>query len=364
MREKIAEFFKRIMFLRQKNARKITFLIIGSVGCGKTALIYFMYEYILREIKDSGKTLPLGDTNNTKATNELIKEMTLRDFVSSIQTETTNVGDFIGTEEGSINFIVHRMNNMVIQIYNISGEVFQQKDDNQKNLIDTLYDHMEECTVEDTYCLLCTSYSENDSDKEHSKEKDEVVVDFLKLESSAEVGKKARKIIENIRNGKNTLRVVTKFDKYHTLTKLDTEINQKNKHPFHLISRLSYKLNKLEKIKEKHSLEYRVSETDDPFGSFLGTCRSELFKYFSCTGLFSRNDPLEQIFENGTYLGESRILLKKKFRGNGLMYLGMYGVDEIINFSIKNPAYFKKLHPKTRKETISITDYKKIFGLK
>ncbi|MCF0070819.1 hypothetical protein LZD49_10075 [Dyadobacter sp. CY261] len=355
MKKKIVEYFRKILRIRSGKARKVTFLIIGTVGCGKTALIYFIYEYLLREIQDAPKPMPFDEDKKSKVTNNNIKEIELRNFVAEIQKETDKSGDFLGTETGSISSIVHQMNGVLIQIYNISGEIFKDVDTN-KELVDALYDHLENSVVSDTYCLLCKSFK-NDEDIAQEG------VDFFSLHASLKRGAKAKQIFDNIKNGINTLRIVTKFDGYSESGRIVRETNPQRNHSFHRIAKILFALNKLNVVKERHDQEFIIPTTSDPFPISVGYEKIELNKYFTCTGLYSRIKPDEEIFEIGQFQGKERNILKEQYRGKNLTNLGMYGVDEIINFSIKNKSYFKKLRPKTNSDAISLSHYKFILGL-
>ncbi|MBC8155533.1 MAG: hypothetical protein H7Z72_21815 [Bacteroidetes bacterium] len=355
MRNKIVDYLKEVLGIKPRKARKVTFLIIGTVNCGKTALIYFIYDYLIREMMDLFHPLQVEEGSKNISLNNLIKQVELRDFVSMIQSETQNQGDFIGTETGSISSIVHRMNGLIIQIYNISGEIFKDVDSN-KELVDSLCNDLQESNIEDTYCLLCKSFNEGDIEQ--------VGVDFITLHASLKRGSNAKNIFENIKQGKNTLRIVTKFDNFSESNIIINDTELKNSHPFHRMAKMLCVLNELHEVKEQHNREFIVSTLSNPFPVSIGYENIVLNKFFICTGFYSKINPDEKIFEIGVFNGKERNVLRKQYKGKNLSNLGMYGIDEIINFSIKNRSYFKKLQPKIGLNAISLSHYKFILGLK
>lgn len=349
---------------QQTDERNI--LIIGPTSCGKTTIIYFLYHFamlhFLKNEKENSSTdspVPFYEmedeiTNGRDGKGSRIIKEKLSEFIQSILKATLTSKNIDSTQTSDIKLLYCNTGKLKLKIYNISGEIFS-KPDVHGDILSELCDHLETLDVEKTYTLLCDECDPS-GDLNYN-------ITFFELKALFnEKGHKAQKIIANIANNINTLRVVTKFDAY-----LPTERPVSHGAPqddnFEIIhSRLSKLNQEGNKFMENHIKKFDLANNPP----FTGSNNEQYYRQFICTGLYDKHDFTPEIYETDTETNTK--VFKEQFRGHGFTKLNMYGINEIFTYMLLDSPAFKDekilMFPNkgTGDHAISHADYRKILS--
>jgi hypothetical protein len=346
---------------KTEDREEVNLLIIGPASCGKTAIIYFLYQFAAIRLKEKmkrGPNDPKPVTNSTAPLSVMIGETELTQFVNEIKKELVINRDFTGTDPGSIRYINYDTGKLKLRIYNISGEIFGNTSENEP-MLRALGDHLETIDVQQTYCLLCDEYRPKGEFGNNIDFNDvNIIYDGRYIN--------AQHIFTNIINNVNTLRVVTKFDRAYKLKGADGLFDAADKN-FEVIHEPFARLNDPEAgFMATHQVSYANPENE----SFTGWGGKSYWKQFICTGLFDKVTPSEELYAFDAELG--RPMLKPAYSGqrNGLTRLDMFGIKEIFEYILRDSkikrgvSIFGPLKRGTsERHQLSYADYKKILGL-
>jgi hypothetical protein len=346
---------RRMGFGKSVAMEEANLLLIGPPSCGKTAIIYFLYDFAMRHLRgylseNANYQIPISTET------DMIKQIDLSVFIDAILKETITTKDFVGTDPSSITLINFNSGKLILRIYNISGEIFSNLDTNRR-ILDQFAEHLEYIDVDKTYALLCDECSFGDTRN--------YGINFTRV-SSYFNKEKAHNIFTNISRNINTLRIVTKFDLVHKPSPPESRVIDRNTN-FNLMHGPLFLLNHHEthRFMDHHAIMYGFDHRDN--STFVGSRNLKYHKHFICTGLYDKINYSGSIYEPEPVTGKE--VLKAGFRGNEMSKLGMYGILEIFSAILHNSPVFKKDaifqlptgYNGTHK--ISHADYKKIVGL-
>jgi len=362
-------FKKLISFLKgSSSATEITLLIIGPPSSGKTALIYFLYRFASNHLLGRRSNKDVDNNSENLSTSKIIydengfqiKEIDLLSFVNTVKKETSSLKDFRGTVAGGIDYINYDTGLIKLKIFNISGEIFSDITDDNSHKLKGMAKILNSSSPENVYVLLVDEY--------RTSVNPEIEIDFnhiiLFFTQAGLVN--ASNIFHNIKEGNNTLRIVTKFDKFYSIPVPTTPIPDEKTKAYYIVEKA---LNILNDCDENKYLNFHRTFYNQPTPvSFDGSENKTLYRKFICTGLYDKNSLSSKLYENDD--DSKKKVLKVDYRGNGLTRLEMYGVSEIFIFILKNRKSTKSINilkPFSGNRTnYSISpngDYKKILNL-
>ncbi|HXB91735.1 MAG TPA: hypothetical protein VNU72_05580 [Puia sp.] len=352
---------------RGRDKKEVNLLIIGPTSCGKTAIIYFLYQFAALWLRGNLASPPANTTTATAPTPEAapaqipgrISEIELPDFVNQIKRELITTKDFIGTETGSIRYINYDTGKLILRIYNISGEIFSDTDQHRDILRD-LGEHLDGIRAEDTYTLLCDECQPDATHRYHIDFND-VNIFFGSRFANAST------IFTNAINNINTLRVVTKFDRVVTVPAINgRKISPADKN-FEVMNQPLGRLNADEALyMAPHQVSYARPENE----TFDGWGELTYWKQFICTGMYDKLDPKEKLYIHDEATDRQALNPLYWKERNGITRLDMFGIKEIFEYILRGTkvkegvAIFGPLASGGQEQhQISFADYKKILGV-
>jgi hypothetical protein len=345
---------------KQGKREEVNLLIIGPPSCGKTAIIYFLYQFANMKLRGfrQERSGPSEAITPRPGSSSSISEVELSVFINEIKRETVSSFDFVGTESNTIKYINYDTGNLLLRIYNISGEIFSDTNKNEKMLKD-FANHIENIDISKTYTLLCYECCITASERFN------IDINSVSTFFGANHLENAHNIFTNIADNIRTLRIVTKFDLIHQTVKPESGMAERLVN-FEIIHEPLYLLNQHDsrEFMTDHAVSYQIPEPQ----IFTGSDGKRYWKKFICTGLYDKKDFSKDIYERDEQSGKN--VLKEKFRGNGMVQLNMFGITEIFSFILQKSRVFKHrniIKPLSRgtstRYKITDADYRKIIGI-